>query len=112
MNKKLNVPLSTGLKFYSDFANLLSQLREDVKDWTRVRRIEARDLSNQLAQSVSGMSLSGVPSPNNSPAATQSHSQQYTVQASQGTPSRKPIVPGTWNQGTPSKSNVLVLRHC
>ncbi|THH30031.1 hypothetical protein EUX98_g4157 [Antrodiella citrinella] len=51
--KEITRNLDEGLKFYNDFANILTQFRESCKEWVHMRRMEAHG----LAQSMQQMSL-------------------------------------------------------
>ncbi|PWN46889.1 BRO1-domain-containing protein [Violaceomyces palustris] len=48
--REISSNLVEGLKFYNDLARLLSSFRQEVKDWTRLRRLELDHLVLQLKE--------------------------------------------------------------
>ncbi|KZT07808.1 BRO1-domain-containing protein [Laetiporus sulphureus 93-53] len=56
--KEIRRNLDEGLKFYSEFSNVLSQFRETCKDWVIMRRNEMND----LVRAVESLSMRQVPS--------------------------------------------------
>lgn len=94
--------LSEALQFYQDFAKLLDQLRDTVREWVSARRAEAQGLVNALnmeAMSIQETSQSPLQAVPNSPGSSRVSGPQSS---GPGTPrSARAQQPGRWQPGMP-----------
>lgn len=58
---ELATNLAEGLKFYSDVAKLLNELRDSCKQWAYARQVESRDQIQNLTSGLESMRLSVTP---------------------------------------------------
>ena len=58
MYKEIISNLNTGRKFYNDLAKIVNRFRDDCKNFTYQRRVEAGELESELSNAMSALNLS------------------------------------------------------
>ncbi|PWN45049.1 BRO1-domain-containing protein [Ceraceosorus guamensis] len=90
--KEITSNLEEGLRFYNDLARILSELKQEVKEWHRARQMDIAHLISRFQ----GTSLS--PSTNTTPQRVQTRSQAAFNQSAPHPPA--PSRGGAWTGGT------------